>query len=351
MSTSTSVVIALFFAGFFIVMSSVYPTVINYQNLGEEAQHEQITMRLEKLQTDIKITNVSFSNISGKVFLNITVKNTGKTTLNAGQLDIFIDGNYIDSSYCLMPVINTWVSENTTNISIYSMNSNITKHNISTASMGSVSSITWPHTVGSGLSSSLLVVGLDIKSTILPSVTGITYAGVDLKRANFSVNGNLMADLWYLIDPAAGTNNIVVTFSNTAGSIVGGAVSFSGVDQANPIPTTSAAIGSSNPASTQITTANLNSWIIDTISGDKLDPLTPTSPQTELWDIKQGSNAHGGGSTKTTTTPGLKTMDWSPTDKWAQVVAEIKPLECKTPTSGRIKVVTENGIWDYAIVS
>ncbi len=114
MGASTSVVIALLFAGFLVVATSAYSSVNYYQNLVKKAQHDQDTMKKAKMQTDITITNIWLTNPS---YLNITVQNTGKTTLNASQLEIFVNGNYYPS-YNLSPAGNTWVPKNSTNISI-----------------------------------------------------------------------------------------------------------------------------------------------------------------------------------------------------------------------------------------
>lgn len=353
MGADTSVVVALFFVGFLVVAATVYSSIDYDQKQTKNAQYDQDTMKNAKMQTDITIMNASFSNISGDAYLNITLKNTGKTTLNAELLDIFVNGIYYDSSYCIS-TSNTWVSENITHISIYSKRGNITLDSSTSTAIGAASSITWSHTVGSGLSNTLLIVGVDIQKSTSTYVTGINYAGVALTRANFALgpeSPKVRAELWYLTNPEAGTNNVVVTLSTTTG-VVAGAVSFSGVDQTNPISNTAINSGGDPPASTLITTANANAWIIDTVASDTSSAMTATSPQVERWDKQPtGVQLRGGGSTKTAITPGSQTMSWSSVTKWAQVVAEIKPSKCNTPTAGRIKVVTENGIWDYAIVS
>jgi len=356
MGAETSVVMAFFFIGLIVVATATYSSFDYNNNLVKKAQYDHDTMKNAKMQTDITITNASFSNSSGNVSLNITLKNTGKTTLNAGLLDIFIDGKYLDSTYCIKSTINTWVPENITNISIYSIAGNISYDSASSSTVRLASSMTWPHNVGSGRSNTLLVVGVDIeKNPPNPYVTSITYGGVDLTRANFSVGSpTVRAELWYLTNPKLGTNNVVVTFSSaidTEGAIAG-AVSFFGVDQTNPISKTVTGKGQGGTASTSITTTNINAWLIDTIVVDNSAGNTATSPQVERWDaIPPSGQISGAGSTKSTTTPGTQSMSWTVSAEWAQVVAEIKPASCVKPTVGRIKVVTENGIWDYAIAS
>lgn len=117
MGAETSVVIALLFLGFLVVATTIYSTVDYNQNLVRKAQFDQDTMKKAKMQTDITILNVT----NKTSFVNITLRNTGKTTLNASALDAFIDG--IKYPYNLLSPGNTWPSENNTNISIAMINS------------------------------------------------------------------------------------------------------------------------------------------------------------------------------------------------------------------------------------
>ncbi len=121
MGAETSVVIALIFSVFLILGTVTYSSIDYSKNLVKNAQNDQDTMKKNKMQTDITITNVSFSNNTGNVYLNVTLQNTGKTTLNASMLEIFVNGTYY-SSYNLSPPGNTWVPKNRTNITIYPLN-------------------------------------------------------------------------------------------------------------------------------------------------------------------------------------------------------------------------------------
>ncbi len=112
MGAETSVVIALLFLGFLIMGTSIYSSVDYNQNLVRKAQFDQDTMKKAKMQTDITIMNATNKTSS----LNITLRNTGKTTLNASALDAFLDG--IKYPYNLLSSGNTLPAENNTNISI-----------------------------------------------------------------------------------------------------------------------------------------------------------------------------------------------------------------------------------------
>lgn len=112
MGAETSVVIALIFSVFLILGTITYSSVDYSRNLVKNAQYDQDTMNKARMQTDITILNVT----NGTTRLNITLKNTGKTTLNASAMNVFVNGNL--SNYSLLSTGNTWVSKNNTNITI-----------------------------------------------------------------------------------------------------------------------------------------------------------------------------------------------------------------------------------------
>lgn len=189
--------------------------------------------------------------------------------------------------------------------------------------------LTWSHSVGSGLKRSLLLVGVSVEKTSGASVQTITYGGASLTRAAAATGGaGVKAELWYLRSPAAGAGTVTVNFTQTLGSdgAVGGAISLSGVDQTTPAPTTSTNGGNGMP-STQITTVNNRAWIVDVIMVDNNSAVTPSDAGHQArWNTTQGSQICGAAGTLVTTSPGTATPSWTSTsDNWAQVVAEIKP--------------------------
>lgn len=64
-------------------------------------------------------------------------------------------------------------------------------------------------------------------------VTGVTYAGTAMtKITDVLYTGlHMTASAWYLINPAAGTNNVVVSMTGSTDSIGGETVSFTGASQ------------------------------------------------------------------------------------------------------------------------
>src|SRR5437763_725822 len=113
----------------------------------------------------------------------------------------------------------------------------------SSASAKAASSLTWSHTVGPSLNR-ILMVGVSSNNTTR-TVSSVTYGGTALTRVGFqnAPGTQNRIELWSLIAPSPGTANVVVTFSGSVDS-VGGAIVFSGVDQAAPLGTFASANGS-----------------------------------------------------------------------------------------------------------
>src|SRR3972149_3113909 len=78
------------------------------------------------------------------------------------------------------------------------------------------SSLTWSHTVTSTGADRILVVGVSIRNGSSQTVSSVTYNGVAFPPVlgGVATNGTVLRnELWYLLNPATGTNNVVVTLS------------------------------------------------------------------------------------------------------------------------------------------
>lgn len=125
----------------------------------------------------------------------------------------------------------------------------ITVGTISTHTSGSGSTATWSH---SNDGDYLVVAVASHITDAAGNPTGVTYNAVSMtkiaERAYSSSNG---VTLWGLVAPAAGANNVVVSWgSGTANPRSAGALSFSGVDASTPVgtPTDGGSAGSSAPS-------------------------------------------------------------------------------------------------------
>lgn len=99
------------------------------------------------------------------------------------------------------------------------------------------------------------------------SVTSMTYGPDSMtKKRNFNTGEPIRAELWYLVGPATGTNNIVINFQETgqARSII--ASSWSGVDDNNPMGTEQVAAGGSTHA--QVTGITADDITVDFVTTD-----------------------------------------------------------------------------------
>src|SRR4030067_3243839 len=112
MAAETSVVIALIFVGFLIIGTTTYASFEYSNSLVQNAKYEQDTMKKAKIQTDITIMNITNSTTR----LNLTIKNTGKTTINASAMDVFVNGN--PYNFSVVTAGKGGVLQKTTNIPI-----------------------------------------------------------------------------------------------------------------------------------------------------------------------------------------------------------------------------------------
>lgn len=116
--------------------------------------------------------------------------------------------------------------------------------------------LTWAHTC-TGTNLILFVTATTNGAT----VTGITYNGVAMTSAGNVATGSNHSYLYYLIAPATGANNVVVTLSGSA-NVSGASASYTSVFQG----ALDSATSDSNAASTSITvsttTVNDNAWLV-----------------------------------------------------------------------------------------
>jgi len=163
-------------------------------------------------------------------------------------------------------------------------------------------------------------------------VSSVTYNGISLTQISSVANGNTeRAALFYLINPASGTHNIVVTLA-VASRFIGGAYSYTGVNQATPLGTSASAIGNSSTSSVTISSAT-NELVVDVLArrGDLANnPITVGAGQTQRWNrvttINNANNGEAGtGSSKTGQTSTLMAWSWINNRQWVAIGVSLKP--------------------------
>lgn len=127
---------------------------------------------------------------------------------------------------------------------------------------GAAGSATWAHTcTGTDL---ILFVGCATVDAGGDTVTGITYNGVAMTRVPTNGIANDGGDrrdyMYYLINPATGSNNVVITTTGT--DIWGCSISYTGSHQTTPINGSAKQEGQASPITTSVTTTEDNCWSI-----------------------------------------------------------------------------------------
>ena len=119
--------------------------------------------------------------------------------------------------------------------------------------------LTFSHTVSG--TDTLLVVFATANSG--QTITGVTYNGVSMTQKGSFIQDSAGPKnyCFYLVNPATGANNVVVTASSSVCPAT--AISYTGVDQTTPIDayTTTASAATTSYTST-ITTNSTNSWVV-----------------------------------------------------------------------------------------
>jgi hypothetical protein len=281
---------------------------------------------IQFLLTDQQPANKSFVASAPKIFLpllfsffffvssihvNAQIQTTYLYLSDPGQsLDRVDPVNTADNT----TAISTRISQTTPAISIdatttgYSANPGINTFTVS-------------HTTGTE-NNRLMLVGISEKNKVVNSVT---YGGVALTLAGESIsNGNAHMHLYYLLNPAPGTADVIVYLNGIPDKgIVVGVTTFSNVDQNTPLGTFASATTNTSTASVTVTSAT-GELVYDVVNFHN-KTITVGSSQTARYNINSGGEVRGGASTQ----PGAAsiTMSWtgSGSDNWAIGAVSIKP--------------------------
>jgi uncharacterized repeat protein (TIGR01451 family) len=209
--------------------------------------------------------------------------------------------------------------------------------------------LTFAHTsTGSNL---VLVVGvsMNISGRNTTTVSGITYNGVALTKAGAHNDESLVrrTEIWYLINPATGANNVVVTLnipgSGTIGTVAG-ATTYRGADQTSPIRTyASSDSGVTTSANPHVDVAsNSNDMVLDTLAIDGNRTVTAASGTqaqqwaTTTWPGSGSSNrdVYGYGSTRAGGPSVPMSETTSAAVNWSDSGVSVQPLQADLSVSG-----------------
>lgn len=200
---------------------------------------------------------------------------------------------------------------------------------VSSATIGSsagTSSLSFAHTVGSGINLLLVLIS---HSRGADSISGVTFNGDAMTRATHSAS-NVGAYIYYLLSPDVATGNVVVSVSaGTDRGIVAGAVNVT-TPEASPIGAVGTNSGVSGDTSVTVTTTRANSYVFDaTTYLNTTTDFVKGGSQTELVNQNRTGTAQGeraGASYQVATATGDYTNTWNPTEstQWNACAVEIK---------------------------
>lgn len=203
-------------------------------------------------------------------------------------------------------------------------------------------------------SNRLLVFGLAMPASA-PNINSVKYAGVDMNLISSVIGmpnetGAKIA-FYYLLNPAAGTNNIVVTIS-TGYRIIGAGASYTGVNQSTGFDTgtTGSEENIVNSYSNSLTTAENNElliWFVATQNNASV--LTGTSGATKRVDQGMASNSRSCHILdKAAATSGSNTINAtnSQNARSANIIASFKQA-----VSGPVSIKSRNGLAAASIES
>lgn len=190
------------------------------------------------------------------------------------------------------------------------------------------SSLSWSHTIGAGGSNRFLLVGISIRDSNPPdTVSSATFAGQNLTFiGRKSYNRDASIEMWYLLNPPTGTNTVTVTLTGTA-DLVGGATSWTGVNQASPLGTFASAGGGFNTTPSVEVSSTAGEVVVDVATRpDSCVGNNTVGPgQTQRWNRCQTpGDTRGLGSSESGAS--TVTMSWTiGSEVWAIGAVPIKP--------------------------
>ena len=151
----------------------------------------------------------------------------------------------------------------------------------------SVAAVTLTYTAFNGFDPEPLLLVQCQFNNLTSLISSASYGGVALHRIRNDVS-SLTGDsltTWYLMNPGAGSNQLIVTF-NTASAVHMGVISYAGVYQPGPIGSQAFISNGASAAQTiSITTNASNSVIADVLDvGANGIGVTPGAGQTQRWN-------------------------------------------------------------------
>ncbi len=199
-----------------------------------------------------------------------------------------------------------------------------------------VSSLSYSLSVPAGTDRVLIVsVGLanSPPCAAVPTVSGITYVGLALSQITTIVGTPICpdettrSDQWWLVAPAAGTHDVIVTLSGNVQSIHSGALALTGVDQTLPVRNFAAASG--RAASSTVTVASATGDLVVNTVGQGYGVASVGGGQTQqfLNNVDTGNPLNNSAAATAPGAAGTVTTTWTfgGPDEWQTISTSLVP--------------------------
>lgn len=218
------------------------------------------------------------------------------------------------------------------------------------ANMTGTANLTFAHTT-TATANRLLLVGVSINITNAPTagVVGVTYNGTALSfvGAHNDAGNTRRVEMWYLLAPVSGTQNVVVSVNVPGGvndGVVAGATTFTGVDQTSPLGTFVSEDGAAGTYSQVDIPGVVNGMVFDTLSTDGTQTVTQgLGTQTIQWNARSNNNTNPGVRGVATTRSGAPSVPnsdtFSGTSNWSEGGVGINPSSADIGVSTSVTAV------------
>ncbi|MBV8517454.1 MAG: DUF11 domain-containing protein [Acidobacteria bacterium] len=201
--------------------------------------------------------------------------------------------------------------------------------------------VTMAHTIPAATANNrLLLVGvhMNVNTPTGATVTSVSYGAqtLTLLEAITDAAVDTRTEVWYLLNPNTGTNNVSVTMGGVgAGQTVRGvigAITYSGANQTMPSTIVSTNTGTTSPATSTALTSATNDTIVDFVSARESVTLTVNAAQTQNYNISNAGTSNNdvqAASSRRAAAAGTTTMSWtlSANRSWTDIAVNVRPAQ------------------------
>ncbi len=194
--------------------------------------------------------------------------------------------------------------------------------------------LAFPMTVPPG-NERFLVVGASVPSdcaTPTPNITAVTYNGTALTRIA-TITGTpcgttvTLTEQWGLIAPDVGTFNVVITLDGAAPfTIHGGAMSFTGIDQTNPVHHTNAMSGNGMTSAVPVGSVSTDIVLSTVGQGDSILDSGTGQTHRYIQNVDSSIDLNNTGGSTAPAIQGATMMSWTfgHPDEWQQISTSLR---------------------------